>query len=333
MADSPQSTTDVDASPTVTPLQRSEAVLVDPRLMADPLQDNHFAIKVALSTTDVDAVPWSLSSSPRWDSTQADCHQSTALHQAADVGSDHTIRVILDTTHYPINGKDQYSLTPLHRAARNGHERVVRTLVQKGAWVSVIARRSNGVTPLHLAIHGGHVPTALLLINSNCNVYTEDDNGDTAMHVAARRGMHSIVLLLAQRLANVDAFNDNGFTPLHKAVGVLGGIRTMYTLLDYGANVSASDVSGLPESCRFPGNTPLHWAVIKGVPDAVQLLLERGADQSAKGSCGHTPLQLAANIMQHTYCNGNHNKVHALLVAHAASLAGRVEASHKSIKG
>ncbi|KAJ1465049.1 hypothetical protein T484DRAFT_1866752 [Baffinella frigidus] len=52
----------------------------------------------------------------------------------------------------------------------------------------------------------------------------------------------------------------------------------MCTLLDYGANVSASDVSGLPESCKFPGNTPLHWAVIKGVPDAASTMQSLGCN-------------------------------------------------------
>lgn len=56
----------------------------------------------------------------------------------------------------------QDGLTPLHCAARSGHDQVVDTLLEKGAPVE--SKTKNGLTPLHMAAQGDHVDCAKILL-------------------------------------------------------------------------------------------------------------------------------------------------------------------------
>jgi len=58
--------------------------------------------------------------------------------------------------------KWQDGLTPLHCAARSGHDVVVDVLLERGAPVS--AKTRNGLTALHMAAQGDHFATARLLL-------------------------------------------------------------------------------------------------------------------------------------------------------------------------
>ena len=58
--------------------------------------------------------------------------------------------------------KLQDGLTPLHCAARSGHDAVVDLLLERGAPVS--AKTRNGLTALHMAAQGDHYDTARILL-------------------------------------------------------------------------------------------------------------------------------------------------------------------------
>ena len=58
--------------------------------------------------------------------------------------------------------KYQDGLTPLHCAARSGHDAVVDTLLGRGAPVS--AKTRSGLTALHMATQGDHYDTASILL-------------------------------------------------------------------------------------------------------------------------------------------------------------------------
>jgi ankyrin repeat protein len=54
--------------------------------------------------------------------------------------------------------------------------------------VNVNARELNGYTPLMLAVSGGHVAVAKLLIAAGADVHARDDDGNTVLKMAGQRG-------------------------------------------------------------------------------------------------------------------------------------------------
>lgn len=62
----------------------------------------------------------------------------------------------------------QDNLTPLHCAARSGHEQAVEVLVNRGA--SLFSKTKNGLTPLHMAIQGDHVECAKKLLDHKADI-------------------------------------------------------------------------------------------------------------------------------------------------------------------
>ena len=62
-----------------------------------------------------------------------------------------------------LESKTRDGLTPLHCAARSGHENVVDMMVQRGAPIS--AKTKNGLAPLHMASQGDHVDASRILLH------------------------------------------------------------------------------------------------------------------------------------------------------------------------
>ena len=84
-----------------------------------------------------------------------------------------------------------------------------------------------------------------------------------------------------------------------------GDEGAVVSLLDAGADATARYEDGwglLPDNTSSQGDTPLHWAVEKGTPGMVDLLLAAGSDPDAKGRLGLTPLHLAADRGREDVC-------------------------------
>jgi len=62
----------------------------------------------------------------------------------------------------------QDGLTPLHCAARSGHDQVVDLLLDREA--PVMAKTKNGLSPLHMAIQGDHSDCARLLLLRHADI-------------------------------------------------------------------------------------------------------------------------------------------------------------------
>ncbi|UKZ78861.1 hypothetical protein TrVFT333_006607 [Trichoderma virens FT-333] len=98
------------------------------------------------------------------------------LHLAAYFGIEKAVQVPLDLHGW--DPEDSYNRTPLSWAAENGHEAVVRLLLNKGA--NPKATDHLGLTPLSWAIQGGHEAIVRLLNTSNQELPSPPAAGSSA---------------------------------------------------------------------------------------------------------------------------------------------------------
>lgn len=141
----------------------------------------------------------------------------------------------------PLQSCDSGWLTPLHMAAHKGHVKIVQLLVQQNlnAGCDCNPKDSDGMTPLMLAVLGGHEDVASVLLSKGARVAESDSQGRSSLHLAVEAGNESMLRLLLDHChglnAAVNAYDSNGQTPLHIAVG-LGFEAAVEMLLRFGAN-------------------------------------------------------------------------------------------------
>ncbi|XP_041652615.1 protein fem-1 homolog B [Cheilinus undulatus] len=148
--------------------------------------------------------------------------------------------------------------TPLIIAARNGHDKVVRLLLD------------------HYRVDTEQTGTVRF------DGYVID--GATALWCAAGAGHFEVVRLLVSHHANVNHTTITNSTPL-RAACFDGRLDIVRYLVENSADISITNKYN---------NTCLMIAAYKGHTDVVKFLLEQGADPNAKAHCGATALHFAA---------------------------------------
>ncbi|XP_034031570.1 protein fem-1 homolog B [Thalassophryne amazonica] len=148
--------------------------------------------------------------------------------------------------------------TPLIIAARNGHDKVVRLLLD------------------HYRVDTEQTGTIRF------DGYVID--GATALWCAAGAGHFEVVRLLVSHHANVNHTTITNSTPL-RAACFDGRLDIVRYLVEHNADISITNKYN---------NTCLMIAAYKGHTDVVKFLLQQGADSNAKAHCGATALHFAA---------------------------------------
>ncbi|XP_077019326.1 transient receptor potential cation channel subfamily A member 1 [Tamandua tetradactyla] len=129
--------------------------------------------------------------------------KKSPLHFAASYGRINTCQRLLQdiTDTRLLNEGDLHGMTPLHLAAKNGHEKVVQLLLKKGA---LFLSDHNGWTALHHASLGGYTQTMKVILDTNLKCTDQlDEEGNTALHFAAREGHAKAVALLLSYNADI----------------------------------------------------------------------------------------------------------------------------------
>ena len=206
----------------------------------------------------------------------------TALHHAARAGHDEICQLLLAAKGIEINARSKDQCKPLSLAARNGHERVVKVLLEKGA--DVEAKGPPEYTPLFFAAWKGHGVVVKVLLEKGADIDAKNGLcGLTALSSAAENGHEEVVKLLIDKGADIEFKDVLGFTPLSWAAW--GGYEAVVKmLLERGADIEAKGNVGL---------TALSFAAWKGHEPVLKVLLEKGADVEAKDLSEHTPLSWA----------------------------------------
>ncbi|XP_020944897.1 transient receptor potential cation channel subfamily A member 1 isoform X2 [Sus scrofa] len=143
--------------------------------------------------------------------------KKSPLHFAASYGRINTCQRLLQDMSDTrlLNEGDLHGMTPLHLAAKNGHDKVVQLLLKKGA---LFLSDHNGWTALHHASLGGYTQTMKVILDTNMKCTDRlDDEGNTALHFAAREGHAKAVALLLSYDANI-ILNKQRASFLHVAI-------------------------------------------------------------------------------------------------------------------
>jgi cytohesin len=213
----------------------------------------------------------------------------SVIHLAAELGNVDIISLLLDAGADPnlAEGKRleedqptryQPGYVSLHYAARAGHEEAVALLLARGAAAN--AEDYCGGTPLHVA-HTPRIAEALLLCGADPNAICWMRHCDEVL------GWHFVG------------------SPLHVAAQQ----PIIRMLIGNGANVDGSD--------HITKRTALHYAAARGRAEAVEALLELGADPNASAEVpDYTETRLITPL--HYAALGAHEEIVRLLLAAGA---------------
>jgi ankyrin repeat protein len=254
--------------------------------------------------------------------------KQTALHRAAGEGHEKVVAFLLN------NGAradtlDTSRSTPLQVAFRDGHIGVVKMLLQHMGAQGLVERSRMRWTALMEAAAGGQLDVAQIQPQhmGEQGLEETDENGKTILSWAVHGGNEETVALLLSQGAQATGRDKAGKTPLIWASshGHLGVVRLLLQHTG-GQGLDEADTTGL---------TALHWAAFKGHEELVVFLLSQGVQANSSDRCGKTPLLWASSrghlsvvrvLLQHTGGQGLDDRGMAGCTAlHSAAYAGREE--------
>ena len=166
----------------------------------------------------------------------------------------------------------QWQTSWLLTAARQGDAALTQRLLDNG--MDANSSDTDGRSALWIASAQGHLAVVKTLLKHGAMPMAADRNGDIPLHRAVAYPAVLKTLLEQMSTQQLDLANHAGSTPLHHAAS--GGYHVSCSaLIDAGANKDARDSNG---------NTPLIAAVLAHQPEAVQVLLSKGASLKKRNS-------------------------------------------------
>ncbi|KAH8756434.1 hypothetical protein BGZ57DRAFT_957852 [Hyaloscypha finlandica] len=193
--------------------------------------------------------------------------------------------------------------TPLYYSSYCCLLDATRNLLYRGA--NVDARGGHYSTPLNAAAsriaHPDSEAVIHLLIQSKADINMVDDRGWGPLHQTCWFGNAQVAKLLLQSGANIDSQDLGGGSPMHLA-SFGGHLSVIQILLEHNAEIDAEarlkrvdlKVGSKFEARLSNRRTPLMEAAWNGQGEAVQMLLDSGANINAVDDHGMTTLIRAA---------------------------------------
>lgn len=248
--------------------------------------------------------------------------EETPLHAAAAVGGSLEVLEILISAGVDIDVRDADGATALLVACEENHTSFARRLIDHGADVTLAD--SNDSTALHHATKHGDLEFVKLLLRKGVDkdMIREEDGGfRSALHIAAQEGLPQVLQCLVDDGALLDQRGSYGWTALQYAC-LHSQLECLTILLKAGATVTLRDHDGRNaiHTTSFSGNldvlkllfshrpndfrqmlneedssgaTALAYAAIKGYPNFIKFLMEKGAAIDKHTKNGLVPIHLA----------------------------------------
>lgn len=132
------------------------------------------------------------------------------------------------------------------------------------------------VSPLHMAVQWGQKEKVEYLLDKGVDIDFPDGNGSTPLHIALLYRRMEVAQLLVERGAEPDIYSAAALGYLDRRSAMLAENPNLASILD-----------------GYWHSSPLHCA---GSVDAVDLLIEFGADPSHMDERGNTPTRWAVGF-------------------------------------
>ena len=189
-----------------------------------------------------------------------------------------------------VTAKDNKQQTALHKASWLGHSSFVKTLIEAGADVN--DQDEYGRTALMDAALMGHNKTVCELIRAAASVTAmSKEQKQRVLCSAILEGHSSVVKTLIEAGADINRFDVLETTLLMDAART-GHDQVVHKLIIAGANVNA--ISGCIFGSVAAGSTAMHFAAVSNSIKCGCLLVEAGADMTARNIDSKSPLDLAS---------------------------------------
>ena len=227
------------------------------------------------------------------------CHRGPAnkLHKTVASGSAEHVNAVLSGAPIDIDQGDEQGCSPLMIASGLGHSRIARTLINRGASISVKA--NDNTTALHLSAQPGHVAVSKILVSAGADLDAATyEQGFTPMHLAVQHGQLGVMGVLIEAGANVNSSSSDGRTPLYIGAenGRLNGVKM---LLRANANplLAATDTES-GNGLKLTPFVPLDIAVQGGHSEVVRELVQQVGIEGCGGASGGVQALRIAAISQ-----------------------------------
>lgn len=196
--------------------------------------------------------------------------------------------------------KDSYGRMPLHYAAQYGIVAVCNVLmkymIEWGLFdvpSGIYAKEwqdNEGMTPLHLAIMGGHLLTTTALLDAiGTKNVVKSEHSSAMLILATKSNYFKIVKLLVESGVDVNWRDENGETALHVAARFGHQECAKILLRD-----SLKDTVAVNVREKYFGWTPTHIAAVDGHLAIIELLIKAGADVNKPDFSGWNAREHAA---------------------------------------
>ncbi|KAF3077394.1 hypothetical protein CFAM422_000021 [Trichoderma lentiforme] len=226
----------------------------------------------------------------------------TALSWASGNGHEAIVKFLLQHN-AKADTEDHANRTPLLWAAMNGHNIIIELLLRSGA--SIDAADNSYGTALSHASRNGHPTTVELLIQSGASISATEPTHGTALSYAAENGHQAVVELLLQSHAS-NSVTENTYGTALSYAARNGHQAIVELLLQNRASISVTENTY---------STALSYAAGNGHQAIVELLLQSGASIDAIGSSYGTALSYAVGR--------GHQAIVELLLRSGASVHAR----------
>lgn len=209
-----------------------------------------------------------------------------------------------------VNARDECGYSALHLSAEHGYTDLVALLLSEGAQVDYrentddpFPRTTICDEPLRLAIRNKHFEIAKLLLEHGADPNKRYFFG-AEINLVSPLDIEFMQLLLLYG-ADPNTRDRGGLTPLMKAARLPQGLQSVLLLISYGADVNAMTDE------RHDYRTVLHYAILSGNLEIVNLLIKQGA------SVNYPPDVSKPTVLDLAILRGDPELVKMLLIAEA----------------